>query len=207
MDHLKWIEKNKVVVLVGLLLVVFLALGFFSRPAVIEERESAIDFVLKEAAGAYPNASMREINAVREGDRWKVDVKISLNAHSPCPTVIVRKYELLPIFFREEQIIKNCMVSGTIVFEEEAVAASARTGLAKTAAESGALWYATYFSKDVIDAVKNCPECVTTFPPVLVESIQNTSSQNIWVVEWRMSNESVFAVLSEKGELLAERKS
>ncbi len=128
MDFFKWLERNKVIVLIGLLLVVFLALGFSSQPPAVRERESAIDFVLKEASGAYPNASIRVINAAREGEKWRVDVKIALDAHSPCPRVFVRKYELLPMFFREEQLMKNCTVSGTIIVGEDALGVGRSSG-------------------------------------------------------------------------------
>jgi len=201
----KWIGRNKSVALVVLLLVLFLALGFFSKPPASGEKESAIDFALKDATSAYPNASIRAINAERAGNKWKVDVKIVMNGHSACPTVFVRKYELFPIFFREEQIIKNCAVSGTLVFEEEAVAVSAKAGLGSAAAARGALGYATYFSKDALEGTVNCTSCPQVLPPAVAGVLEGVPPQNLWVVEWRDADSSVFVALSEKGGVLAEK--
>ena len=190
-----------------MLLVLFLALATLSRPPVINEKQSAIDFVLKDASGTYPNATITVMKAEMQGDKWKVDVKISAEGHSACPRVFVRNYELLPIYFREEQTIKNCQVSGSIVFEEEAVAASAKTPRASAAASAGALGYATYISREQVETARNCTSCPSAFSAPIAEMLLKIAPQNAWVVEWKAPalNESVFVVLNEKGEVLAEK--
>ena len=202
----KWLEGNKVIVLVGVLLVLFLALASMSQPLVINEKQSAIDFVLKDVSGTYPNATIQVTNAEMVGNRWKVDVKISLDAHTACPTVFVRNYELLPIYFREQQRIKDCKVTGSIVFEEEAVAASAKSGAASAAAAQGALGYATYVSMASIEEFRNCTTCSPAFPDRFKDLLGSIAPQNAWVVEWKSpANPDVLIALDERGEILAQK--
>jgi len=202
----KWLEGNKTIVLVGVLLVLFLALASMSQPPAINEKQSAIDFVLKDASGTYPNATIQVTNAEMVGSRWKVDVKISIDAHTACPKVFVRNYELLPIYFREEQRIKNCVVSGSVVFEEEAVAASAKSSAASAAAAQGALGYATYVSKEAMETAANCTTCPAPYSPAVAAAIQGIAPQNTWVVEWKSPGaQSVFVVLDERGGILAQK--
>ncbi|MCX6767811.1 MAG: hypothetical protein NTY90_03740 [Candidatus Micrarchaeota archaeon] len=208
MDLITWLQRNRVIVLVGALLVVFLVVGMLSQPPAVQDKESAVDFVLKDALGAYPGAAVNVTKAGNEDGKWKVDVKIVVDAHSPCPKVFIRNYELLPIFFREQQILKNCEVSGNIVSEEEAIVVSAKKGaLASKAAAAGALGYVTYFSRAVIDAARNCTSCQSALPAPLAGPLAGAESQNLWVVEWRLANQSVFTALDEKGEVVAEAAS
>ncbi|MFH1779608.1 MAG: hypothetical protein ABH803_00490 [Candidatus Micrarchaeota archaeon] len=105
--------------LIALILVVLLLFSF-STPA-----SSSLD---EEQARAFVQADLEGVEAFRlesvkqEGEKWFFDVLVLKNAHSACPSLVWRHYQLFPISFRLEPALTSCAKrTAPLIYPEEAM--------------------------------------------------------------------------------------
>jgi hypothetical protein len=159
-------------------------------------KEDAIKIALEDAGKAYPEASLKVVSVEAQETGWNVEVKISFNSDTCCPRLLVRDYELLPVKFKETELVKNCMVSGTIIFDEEALVTA---GKAPRVAPycSEARGKATFLDYAQIKRMKECTDCSE-----LEKFISDLPDQDAWVVQWSIGGETVFTALDAEGNIL-----
>jgi hypothetical protein len=188
--------------------VVLVAFAYLPKPAPTPlATADAERLALNDARNSYPAAELRVLDSSDlGGGRWKVRVKVALAAHTYCPSVRVREYELLPIFFREEEVVKDCRAAtGPIVYEEEALLRSLEFPAARDAAQRGQYGCALRSS-----ALPGLPaECSAAGS--LLASLAARAPETAWLVAWvprpiPLGDELLGVALDSTGRvLLAER--
>jgi hypothetical protein len=199
MNFSRWIA-----VLIVVAFVLLAVYSFFPPQAQVMDRDSAANAALKDARDAYPNASLSILSVEgNETTGWNVKVKITLDAHSICPKVYVRDYELLPIRFREQVIMTQCdKLRAPIIYGEEAQADSGiLLNCVRDAAQKGALGYFYEVPKDQGPGI--LPSKATSMVAGLNQSVW-LSNQRVWAVEWRGADFSEVVLLDESARILNE---
>jgi len=170
----------KVALMAAFLVVVMVALTFMPKPAAAPLKAAdAEKLALNDAILSYPAAELKVLESTPQADgTWKVRVKISPDAHTACPKVLIREYELLPILFREEAVVKNCRAGMPIVYEEEALIKSLEAPAANSLAQIGAYGCATRAS-----GINNLPtECASA--KSLLLNISGQLPTDAWLAAW-----------------------
>lgn len=186
----------RVALVVALLAIVMIALTFMPKPASGPiNAPDAQQVVLKDVRMTYPQAELEilQTDKVQEG-RWKVRVKIALNAHQACPSVYVRDYELLPILFREERVVGDCRAGiGPIVYPEEALLRSEQVPQVKDASQT-----ANYYGCAVRTSEANtlAAQCASARQAAL--NLSATLPGGSWLAAWvsdKDANNATFIVV------------
>ncbi len=191
---------NKLALLVVASLIVILgimAYPMFSPSNPEMSKSSATAFVLDDLRLLIAQGvEVRVLDAKQTGGKWAVDVLLSRNAHSPCPTVDKRFYTIPPISYRTEPLLSACSPTVSISYREEALINSQKTiaGIPSDAYGCAFLWGS--FEQNA--AREYCPllqeEQITAFS-------ENLPRQS-WVVQWSYNNATKFVALSSTGQVL-----
>lgn len=138
-----------------------------------------------------------DLNRTTPGEgAWAVDVLLTANAHSNCPSVDKRFYTLPPVAFRSETLLSSCTPSVSIDYREEALIASARDlpGLRSDA-------YGCAFLSDQLDSSDISVYCPTADVSALKAFADGLPAQ-IWLVQWSDGGATRFVALSPGGQRL-----
>jgi hypothetical protein len=162
-----------------------------NKPSEVREYD-ARSFVQNDAQSKYPEADVAVISTNYSSGSWKMKVRATLNASSPCPTRIHLYYDYPAMQFATrppEYITKNCQIclnvsECVILFPEEALIASH-----------------TFPGTDSVSSF------LRTYPDAVGNAELRASYgklTNVWVVEWNAGAPAGMqtVVLDERGKVL-----
>jgi hypothetical protein len=123
-------ERQAIIIALIIIGIAFLWIAA-NKPTQITEYD-ARNFVRNDAQSKYPEADIEVISTNNSGGSWKMKVRATLNASSPCPTRIHLYYDYPAMQFATrppEYITRDCKVcvnvqECVILFPEEALIAS-----------------------------------------------------------------------------------
>ncbi|MFH1200549.1 MAG: hypothetical protein V1708_05780 [Candidatus Micrarchaeota archaeon] len=190
---------RQAIILVFLLLAAFalyMAMPLAAQRPVADN--TARQFVLEDAKNDYPSATVEVLNAEKSGGAWQIDVKIALDAHSKCPKIYKRYYNYPPIYFREEVINDKCAASGSIIYSEEAILASAKTAAVMRLPDSASASARSY-SGDEIKAMQACAISCSD----IEEFSKQLPAAKLWIIEWQYGSATTLVAVDEYGKALA----
>lgn len=172
----------------------------FSKVSFTEiDKEKALMFVKEDIIHSYPNSLIRFVSAEESNGVWRVSAKITLDAGKACPTVYVRDYELMPIRFKEKTLIKNCVVSGPIFLEEEALVISGKLPEVQRILGEGGSGSASFYYSDRVKELQSTSSDLGKF-------LVGLDAKNVWIVDWVSSSSRVLVALSEDGKVIKSEK-
>ncbi len=124
--------NDRQLIIVGLVVAGIVLLWYAANKPAQTTEYDARNFVLKDAQGKYPEADISVLMTNFSGNSWKIKVRATLNATSPCPERIHLYYDYPAQQFEArlpEYITKDCRIcinvpECVILFPEEALIAS-----------------------------------------------------------------------------------
>lgn len=190
----------KVALVAALLAVVMIALALMPKQAPTPlTTADAERIVLEDARHNNQGAEFKILESLPvPGERWKVRLKVSFDAHTRCPKVFVSEYDLMPIRNRTEAVVKDCRVgTGPIVYEEEALIRSLESPEAAAYANAGAYGCA------VKAAEASSLPFACSAASAIVTNISASIPSDGWLAAWAAPQGSAVAVgLSNGGQIL-----
>ncbi len=160
-------------------------------------QEQAVAFVLDDVRPLESQGIGARVVDVRpDGARWAVDVLLTRNAHSACPSVEKRAYTLPPIGYRTEALLSACTAPVSISYREEALIASAKRLPALGAGAYGCAFLWDRF--DAVDALAYCPPLDVDALRAFAEGLPGQT----WLVQWNDGGATRWMALSAGGQLL-----
>lgn len=190
-------------ILVILAFVVLLSIALTQPPA-LKSKEEAVRFVLEDlnsdpalAPGSERFFTPFSANYSNSTGQWTVVVKITLNPHSECPTVLIRSYQLLPIRHGlDKAVTQGCTTGEPIVFEEEAIIASRPALQSDFTARAYACGY-----KLPIDEAQALAYCADADADAL-KAFAASAPGAAWLAEWRVGGETKLVALDGQKRIL-----
>jgi len=188
----------------GALTIALLAFAFygFSQPTELSEKDALnlvlSDLRLEQALGK----EVRVMELTKQGMQWTVTVAVTANPHSKCPTAVKREYSLLPIRFREEPLIQDCVKRAFIALREEALINAGKELEAlgtETADAVGCAFSMRGFNET--DARGYCPFLDDATEAGFNEFTQGLPG-NSWATLWLAGGKTRFIALSQNGDAI-----
>ncbi len=185
------------VVLSVLVILGVLAYPYLNPTQVPLNQEQAVAFVLDDVRPLEAQGIQARVVQVRpQGSQWAIDVLLSRNAHSTCPSVDKRAYTLPPIGYRTEPLLSACSAPVSIGYREEALIASAKRLPRLGAGAFGCAFLWDRF--DPAEAVSYCPPLDSDALRAFAEGLPAQT----WVVQWNDAGATRWMALSAGGQLL-----
>lgn len=184
---------KQTVLILSVVLVLWLAFNYLSpTQAKPLDAGQAKAFVLDDVKNIA--AEKRVLEVLQQEGEWNVDVLLSFNAHSACPTLKKRAYKLLPIRYREETIVGNCIPKSVISYPEEALITS--SPLVQHSKSQGAYGCAFYLDKK--DEQYSCDK----LDKPAFDEFTIGLSKDAWVVYWTDGLQKTFLALDRNANLI-----
>lgn len=185
--------------------VVVLAWSFFSTSSV-PSREAAVSFVLDDLRGdssasdaVYSIFSADYSNSTRE---WSVVARVTLQAHSACPSVFVRTYSLLPIRRSlDKTVVSGCAFSKPIAYAEEAIIASRQDAGVAALVSSGASSCGFSLPLSEQPVYSYCPNA--DFAALSSAATEFSSAR--WLVSWSTDSSTLVLGVDSNGNIVGKK--
>ncbi|MFH0836191.1 MAG: hypothetical protein V1834_03445 [Candidatus Micrarchaeota archaeon] len=192
---------QRILALIAILVVV---LGLYSAlPAVNPTdltREQAFSTVIQDVYKDYPtDVEVRVLSESGSDKNWKFKLLITQSPHSACPTLEVRDYELLPLRFRPESLIKDCTANTPITYREEALIHSAQADSFAQGAFGCAF---TLKDFDLTKAFEYCPALDKNEFGEFASGLD----ENSWVIQWTKEGTAKFIALDKNANVLKSKE-
>jgi len=196
---------RKILALIILILVVLVYFAVFQiQPEQKPLGQSeATEFVLADLKTLTEKGADARVVETRKTDgTWEVDVLITQNPHSPCPTLSKRYYKLMPFSFRPEPIISNCNYhKGLLVHREEALINSAQIPAIYSFLAPASDAYGCAFKISAFDEKSALDYCKELDLNAFYSFSQNLKPDD-WVVMWRALGKTALYALDSFGRLI-----
>jgi|GEM_PF-2600111 len=190
-------------VVIVLLLLLYAAL--VQHPE-LKTREEAVRFVLADLASdnSLPPVekafSVFSVNYLESAKEWTTVVKVTLNPHAQCPSVMIRTYQLLPIRHGlDKTVTENCATGAPIAFEEEAIIASRQALSPDFTARAYTCGYRVPITEKA--ALEYCPDADLT----TLQAFAAQTNGVAWIAEWRTPEKTELVALDEIKTVLATK--
>jgi hypothetical protein len=189
---------RQLAVVLAVLVVALLAWQLLNPAQQVASAHDAGSFALQDASndpqfsGQNVYFTVHSVALDNSTGQWKVNVGISVNPHSQCPTVYERYYYLLPIRHDLDKLVTgSCQYSGVVAIAEEAIVDSRSfASVAPMLGNPGvyACGFALPLNQSTISSY--CPPADV---PALESYASGLPAAAKWLVYWSASNSTVLA--------------